>query len=336
MKVSELGEFGLIELLADVINGARDPEKAVWKKVLVGSGDDTAAWQGDNSIQLATTDSLVQDTHFNLKLTTWEDLGWKALAVNLSDIAAMGGIPTYALVSLALPSELDTECIANLYHGMAVIASIFDVAVVGGNIAASDKVNITVSLMGSLQRKKPLLRSAAAPGDMVAITGYTGLAAAGLRILKERREQTVESARLLTQSHLKPVPRIEQGQKLLRLGVRAAIDISDGLIADLEHICEASHVGATVNKNLVPIHPALKQHFPSEHESLAMAGGEDYELLFTAPQKIMEQVKKSLECLVTVIGQINKEDSGQVKIVDTTGRTYEWKKIGWEHFKSRI
>jgi len=336
MKVSELGEFRLIDLLADVINSTKGPDNTIWKQVLVGSGDDTAAWRGDGSIQLATTDSLVQDTHFKLELTAWDDLGWKSLAVNLSDIAAMGGIPTYALVSLSLPGELDTECIVNLSRGMADIAGKYGVAIVGGNIAAAEKVTVTVSLVGSLKGGNPLLRSAAAPGDMVAITGYTGLAAAGLRILKEKREQTDESARLLTQAHLRPVPRVEQGQKLLKLGVKAAIDISDGLIADLEHVCKASHVSATINKDLVPIHPALKQHFPSEYESMALAGGEDYELLFTAPDKTMEKVRKSIEWPVTVIGEITKREADEVKIVDTTGRTYESQISGWEHFRSTI
>jgi len=334
MKVSELGEFGLIELLANIINNARDPKSKAWKRVLVGTGDDTAAWQDDGSVQLATTDSLVQDTHFDLALTTWEDLGWKALAVNLSDIAAMGGIAEYALVSLTLPSELDTECVVKLCRGMVDIAGKFDVAIVGGNIAASEKVNITVSLMGSLQGKIPLLRSAAIPGDLIAISGYTGLSAAGLLMLKQKRKVDDESARLLTEAHLRPVPRIEQGQRLLKLGVKAAIDISDGLIADLEHVCKASHAGATINKDLLPIHPALKQYFPSEYESLAMAGGEDYELLFTAPQKIMEQAKKSLECPVTVIGEINEGNEGKVTVVDSSGRIHELKKSGWEHFES--
>ena len=108
MKVSDLGEFGLIELLADIVDKTKNPQNASWRQLLIGIGDDAAAWQDDGSIQLATTDSLVQDTHFDLNITGWEELGWKAIAVNLSDIAAMGGVPRYALVSLALPGELET------------------------------------------------------------------------------------------------------------------------------------------------------------------------------------------------------------------------------------
>ena len=330
-----MGEFGLIELLTEVINATKDPKSAAWKQVLVGIGDDTAAFQGDGSVQLATTDSLVQDTHFDIGLTSWEDLGWKAIAVNLSDIAAMGGIPKYALVSLALPGELDADCIVRLYKGMAEIANRFEVAIVGGNIASADKANITVSLIGSSKGSTPLLRSAALPGDLIAITGYTGLSATGLLMLKRKLKLDTKTTELLKTAHLRPMPRVKEGQTLLELGVKAAIDISDGLIADLTHICKASRVSATINNDLVPIHPALKAHFPTEFEQLALAGGEDYELLFTAGSQVMEKAKRSITCPVTVIGEITAAAPGQVKVVDSSGRTLDWKRKGWEHFKSR-
>ena len=148
MKVSDLGEFGLIELLADIVDKTKNPQNASWRKLLIGIGDDAAAWQDDGSIQLATTDSLVQDTHFDLNITGWEELGWKAIAVNLSDIAAMGGVPRYALVSLALPGELETDSLAGLYQGMAHIANEFGVAIVGGNVASAGKTMITVIVLG--------------------------------------------------------------------------------------------------------------------------------------------------------------------------------------------
>ena len=172
MKVSELGEFGLIELLADIVDKAKNPENASWQQVLIGIGDDAAAWQGDSSIQLATTDSLVQGTHFDLNITSWEELGWKAIAVNLSDIAAMGGIPEYALVSLALPGDLETDCISSLYQGMAQIANQFGVAIAGGNVSSASTAMINVTVLGSLEDKSMLTRSAAMHGDLVAVTGY--------------------------------------------------------------------------------------------------------------------------------------------------------------------
>jgi len=335
MKISELGEFGLIELLADIVDRTKNLQDTSWQRLLIGIGDDAAAWQRDSSIQLATTDSLVQDTHFDLNITTWDELGWKAVAVNLSDIAAMGGIPMFALISLALPGELETDCISSLYQGMAQIANKFGVAIVGGNIASASKTIITVTVLGSLKSKSALTRSAAVPGDRVAITGYPGLSAAGLRMLKQKLSFDSETSKLLRQAHLQPTPRIDEGQILLRHKVRAAIDISDGLIADLAHICKASKVSARINKDLVPIHPILQYNFKSDCQQLALSGGEDYELLFTASSQIINQVKQAISCPVTVIGEITEGTPGQVTLSDASGKNIPWQQGGWEHFKSK-
>ena len=335
MKVSELGEFGLIELLADIVDRTKNPQDSSWQRLLIGIGDDAAAWQGDSSIQLATTDSLIQDTHFDLNITTWEELGWKAIAVNLSDIAAMGGIPKYALISLALPGELETDCISSLYQGMAQIANQFGVAIIGGNIASASRTMITVTVLGSLESKSALTRSAAVPGDQVAVTGYTGLSAAGLKMLKQKLSFDAEISRLLRRAHLQPTPRINEGQVLLRHGVKAAIDISDGLIADLTHICKASKVSARINKDSVPIHPILQSNFKSDCQQLALSGGDDYELLFTASSQIINQVKQTTSCPVTVIGEITEGTPGQVTLIDAAGKSIPWRQGGWEHFKSK-
>ena len=334
MKVSELGEFGLIELLADIVDKARNTRNASWQQLLIGVGDDAAVWRGDSSVQLATTDSLIQDTHFDLNITSWEELGWKAIAVNLSDIAAMGGIPQYALISLALPGELEADCIANLYRGMVQIASQFEVAIVGGNVASADKVMINITILGYLGNGYALTRSAAVPGEQVAVTGYLGLSAAGLRMLKQSLGFDVEATRILKQAHLQPVPRVEEGQALLRQGVRAAIDISDGLLADLTHVCKASKVGARIKVDLVPIHPAVQANFSSDFQQLALTGGEDYELLFTASSQVVNQVKQAISCPVTVIGEITDETPGHVSLPDTVGESISWQQTGWEHFKS--
>jgi thiamine-monophosphate kinase len=335
MKVSELGEFGLIELLADIVDKTKNSQDLSWQRLLIGIGDDAAAWQGDSSIQLATTDSLIQDTHFDLNITTWEELGWKSIAVNLSDIAAMGGIPKYALISLALPGELEIDCISNLYQGMAQIANQFGVAIIGGNIASASRTMINVTVLGSLESKSVLTRSAAIPGDQIAITGYTGLSAAGLKMLKQKLSFDAETSRLLRRAHLKPTPRINEGQMLLRHGVKAAIDISDGLIADLTHICKASKVSARIKKDTVPIHPVLQSNFKSDCQQLALSGGEDYELLFAASTNIIKRVKQAISFPVTVIGEITEGAPGQVRLIDATGKTIPWQQGGWEHFKSK-
>ncbi len=336
MKVSELGEFGLIRLLADIIDSARNLKDDSWQQLVIGVGDDAAAWQCDGSVQLATTDSMVQDTHFDLNITGWDNVGFKAITANLSDIAAMGGVPRYALVSLALPGEIETDCVAELYQGMVRAAIQFGVAIAGGNIASAEKVVITITVLGYLKNKAALTRSSAQPGDQIAITGYTGLSAAGLRMLKQNLKFDTKTAKLLREAHLQPVARVREGQILLLHGVRAAIDISDGLIADLTHICEASLVSATVRKNLVPIHTSLYNCFERDHQQLALTGGEDYELLFTATEQVMQQVKEALSCPVTVIGEITEGKVGQVTLVDDAGNSISWQQAGWEHFKSQV
>ena len=334
MKVSEIGEFGLIKLLADEIekNGRIHPHSS---HVITGIGDDAAVWQSGDPVQIATTDSLVQDTHFDLSYASWEDIGYKSIAINLSDIAAMGGIPCYALVSLAIPGETEVQHVMDAYHGMIRIANRFGVSIIGGNIAAAEKVIISVTAIGILDDSTALIRSSANPGDKIAITGYTGISAAGLQMMREGQKFNSDTDEVFIKAHLQPLPRIEEGQILRKLGVKTAIDISDGLIADLSHICSASHVEAVIRQDLIPIHPQLKSCFPENaYNKFILNGGEDYELLFTAPEHIIEQVKKKISCPVTVIGKIVDGIPGQVSIIDDSTKTIIQHPSGWEHFKS--
>lgn len=326
MKVSELGEFALIELLAGIA-----PRGGPEHRMLIGIGDDTAAWQGDDSTVLATTDAMVQGVHFTAG-TPWRELGWKALAVNLSDVAAMGGAPQYALVNLSLPGETEVEDVARLYRGMAELADQHRVAIVGGNITAAPVIMITVTVIGRALREGLLRRSAAVPGDRVAVTGYLGAAAAGLRQLGGDLNLPPEAVVALRQAHLQPKPRIAEGQVLVRCGVRAAIDISDGLVADLSHICAASKVGACVPVHLVPIHPGVRENLGDKALDLALGGGEDYELLFTAPDRVVKEVEKALgrSCPVTVIGEVT-EGTG-IKLLAGDGKPYYIYGPGWDHF----
>jgi thiamine-monophosphate kinase len=333
VKISEIGEFGLIDLISDIVNKSRKPCSDSWRNLITGIGDDAAVYDPGGKVQLVTTDSLVQDIHFNLQITDWEALGWKAMAVNLSDIAAMGGIPNYALFSLSLPGDIEVRCIEKLYCGFIQAADIFDVAIAGGNINSAREVVITVTLFGSLEARDFLTRGAAKPGDKVAITGYTGLANAGLRMLTQHLSIDAETEVLFREAHLKPKPRVIEGQKLLRSGVKAAIDISDGLIADLTHVCKVSGVGALINMDKVPIHPCLQRYFKDDCNNMVLAGGEDYELLFTASENIIEGLTQSAGMLVKVIGEIVEGTNGSVKVVDNNGSEIMVKQAGWDHFK---
>jgi thiamine-monophosphate kinase len=336
MKVSELGEFGLINLIRSSSARFENSGHTPWKEVLVGMGDDAAAWQSDNHIQLATTDTLVQDIHFDLDVISWEELGWKALAVNLSDIAAMGGIPKYALLSLALPGELEVEDISKFINSMLHLAKEFGVAIVGGNVATSASVFITVTVIGCSKGNAILKRSTASSGEQIAVTGYPGLSAAGLEMLRGKAISDPGISNVLRRAHFKPIPKVKEGQILVEQGVKTAIDISDGLIADLAHICESSEVNARIKIEQIPLHPMVTANFPN-HQELALCGGEDYELLFTADEATIGRAKQALDCPVTVIGDITEERlPTRVTVVNSDGNIIPYGKGGWEHFKSGV
>jgi thiamine-monophosphate kinase len=339
MKVSELGEFGLINLIRSTSARYENSGRTPWQEVLVGIGDDAAAWRSDNNIQLATTDTLVQGIHFDLDIINWEELGWKALAVNLSDIAAMGGIPKYALLSLALPSEVEVEDISKFTNSMMHMSKEFGVAIVGGNVSTAPNIVINVTIIGCSRGKAILKRSTASSGEQIAVTGYLGLSAAGLEMFKGKTISDPKISNILRRAHLQPLPRVKEGQILIEQGVKTAIDISDGLVADLNHICESSEVNAKIKIGQVPVHPVVIANFPN-HQELALYGGEDYELLFTADEAIIARARQalnSLNCPVTVIGDITEEKlPTRVTIVDGKGNIIPYKKGGWEHFKNGV
>jgi thiamine-monophosphate kinase len=331
MKVSELGEFGLIDLLAGMVADAADTESPAQRDLILRIGDDTAAWQGDSSIQLATSDTMVQNIHFKLDFTPWEDLGWQVMTANLSDIAAMGGIPRYALVSLSMPGSTEVDNITSLYRGMIELTRKHGVVIAGGNITAAPVIIINITVLGSTGNKI-LKRSEAVPGDKIAVTGYLGAAAAGLKVLSGDIKPDSTAQETLKQAFLRPHPRIKEGQILVEKGVKAAIDISDGLIADLGHICKSSKVGAQIETPLVPVHPAIISGFDREPLVLALSGGEDYELLFTAPENVIKSVREAVSCPVTIIGDITREKSGKITVIDENGDEISPVSSGWTHF----
>jgi thiamine-monophosphate kinase len=323
MKVSELGEFGLIDLLAKMAP-VRD------ERLLIGIGDDAAAWQSDGSIELATVDSFIQDIHYPSGIVHWPELGGKALAVNLSDIAAMGGLPRYALISLALPPDTEVDNVTALYTGMLRLAGEYGVTIVGGDTSSAPLVVISITVLGSSPQKRLLTRSSAKPGDIIAVTGNLGAAAAGLEMLKQNLEFESEASARFRQAFFRPTPRLIEGQLLLEQGIKTAIDISDGLLADLGQIAKASKVGARIEAGRVPVEPEVKAAFKDRALELALTGGEDYELLFTAAAETIEKVKKAATCPVTVIGEITAGPG--VTVVDARGKPLELGRAGWEHF----
>jgi thiamine-monophosphate kinase len=330
MKVSEIGEFGLIDILTKMVEDTQIDKAS--PDLIIGIGDDAAAWRCSNAIQLATVDSMVQDVHFSLETVSWKDLGWKSLAINLSDIAAMGGIPRYALVALSLPPETDVADVTALYEGMLDLALRHRVSITGGNISRAMEVSVTVTVIGSSLNGAILKRSAAVTGDTIAVTGHPGSAAAGLDMLSKRLRFKPDVMHYLKNAFLHPLPRITEGQILVKHGIAAAIDTSDGLLADLRHICEASLVSARVITDHIPVHEMVSQNFREDALDLALGGGEDYELLFTGNTGIIEVIKNELQCPVTVIGEITAGQPGKIDLVNAAGGPVKIGRTGWTHF----
>jgi thiamine-monophosphate kinase len=336
MKVSDLGQFGLIDVIAKMIREGRDNRADSWKNLIDGVGDDCAVWRGESLNQLAKVDCQVQGVHFDLDIISWEELGWKALAVNLSDIAAMGGVPHYALVSLGLPLNTEVEDVVSLYKGILKLAKSSGTAIVGGNVSGSPITFVDISVIGRTGNPegKYLARSSAEPGDRIAVTGWLGTAAAGLEMLSQKLQLDSSVAGCLRQAFTQPEPRLREGQILVEKGVKAGIDISDGLLSDLGHICRASAVGAVIEMERLPIKTEVKSAFARKSFRMALSGGEDYQLLFTAKAAVIERVRKASSYPITVIGEIVAENVGKITVVNEEGKRLHPKMMGWDHFKS--
>ena len=352
MRVADLGEFGLIELVQQWTAPA-GPGNAAYR-IVAGNGDDAAAVSlsplpagepgvgdpgaGDPGVAMAgvtelyTTDTMVAGVHFTAATTPWRDLGWKALASNISDIAAMGGRPGVALVTLGLPPDTPVDGIAELYAGMNDICRRFGVAIVGGDMVRSPVAFVTVALTG-IADGALLLRTAAAAGHQVAVAGPVGGSAGGLRLLLDGGvDDGGEAAAELIRRHRMPCPQVAAGRILAGVGVPAAMDVSDGLADDLGKLCRASGVAATIYADRAPVLPALRARFPEEWPDLALYGGEDYVLLFTAPPGTMAAALAQLPAGAAVIGEITAGEPGQVTVINEDGAVRPRGGGGWDHF----
>jgi thiamine-monophosphate kinase len=291
LKFSEIGEFGFI----DSIKGQFGvPTQGVIK----GIGDDCAVMSAPQGrVLLFTSDMLVQDIHFMIEKIPFYQLGRKAIAVNLSDIAAMGGRPLVALISLAIPAETEVEAIHELYRGMGDICEQYNLFIGGGDTVASpDKLVINVSVIGDAKRNKVLYRSGAGPGEMIYLAGPVGDSAAGLKILANEIAPPAGMRDYFIKAHNDPAPLVETGKIIAASGLAGAmIDLSDGLLSDLGHICEESKVGALLFAEKIPISPELTMLASSlgfDPLELALSGGEDYQLLFTVPMEHEQGIGK--------------------------------------------
>ena len=336
MRVSELGEFGLIERVQEWTREHGHPADDVVSAVClpaVDNGDDAAAvtFLRDQVTELYTTDTMVDGIHFTAETTPWRDLGWKAIASNVSDVAAMGGAPAFALVTLGLPADTLVDDIRELYAGMTEICAEFGARVIGGDMVRSPVGFITVALTG-IATGKPMLRTAAQPGHLVGVTGPVGGSAGGLQAMLGAPGTPGPDADLLTIAHRRPRPHVAEGQILVANGVNSAMDVSDGLADDLAKLCTASGVAAVLWSEMVPVEPALKSAFADEWLDLALYGGEDYVLLFTAPPGVMTAAIDRLPDSAAIIGQIVDGKPGAVTVLDADGNPRVRGGAGWDHF----
>lgn len=320
MKMQQLGEFGLIDRIRKMTS-VPDPS---W----VGIGDDCAVIPlspetggAPASDLLVSTDMLVEGTHFLMEDISPRQLGWKSAAVNISDIAAMGGKPIATFLSLALPKTLPEQWMQEFMEGYNEISEKYGAALLGGDTTCSpDRICINVAVLGTCPRGKARLRSAARPGDLVCVTGTLGDSAAGLRLILGGQKG---AAPRLMDRHYTPIPRVEEGLALSCLpGVHAMMDISDGVGSDLRHILDESGVGARIDTGKLPISKEL-QALCSEKgwdpKELALSGGEDYELLFTMDPQETPDIP------YTVIGEITANPT-----VTWEGGSRDY--MGYKHF----
>lgn len=336
-EISEIGEFGLIDHLNEKI-------KIRHTSTLKGIGDDAAVIESGDHVKVVTTDLLLEGVHFDLSYAPLTHVGFKAVAVNISDVAAMNAIPKQITVSIALSNRFSVEAVDALYSGINAAADHYGVDVVGGDTTASRSgLVISVTAIGEAKKEQIAYRSGAKENDIICVTGDLGGALVGLQIL-EREKQVfmsnpdmkpeLEKYQIVTARQLRPEARMDIIHELRELEVipTSMMDISDGLASELFHICKASKVGVTIYEDKLPID---KQTYDTAVElgldpiTCVLNGGEDYELLFTIDQKDFHKLEKHPD--IHFIGHVTKEEDGKY-LVTKSGTAAQLKAQGWKHF----
>ena len=337
-NLKQLGEFGLIEHLSSKFN-------TYSKRVKKGIGDDCAVFSTlSNTSQLISTDALIESIHFDLKTITPKQLGFKAVSVNISDIAAMGGTPYLAVISLGLPKTTSIKFIDKLYSGIKKSCDLYKIQLVGGDTIASPKhLFINICLLGEAAKNRVFYRKGARPGDQIFVTGNLGDSAMGLKLLRSRNKNFVSKKHSdsLVKKHLEPIPRIKEACLLAKSNIKVTsmIDLSDGLEQDLGHLCTTERIGATLYEKNLPFSEALrnaclkKKHDPTDW---VLQGGEDYELLFTITSGDVNKLNRlftKTDTPISHIGEITNIPK-KIQLKKKNGKTIFLKTTkGFDHFK---
>lgn len=332
LTVGELGEFGVIDRIRAAMPGRG-------KGVVVGIGDDAAVLRpAAGMLLVATCDIQLEGRHFLRVRTTAEALGHRAAAVNLSDIAAMGATPRHALVSLGLPKELEVAWLDDFYKGLGAELGRYGASVVGGNLTSSEQLIIDITLLGEVAPGRQLLRSGAKPGDAILVSGTLGASFVGRVALDQALPRSDRSVKKVVMTHRTPTPRIKEGLAISRSGLaHAMMDVSDGLAADLGHICEMSKVGARLFAADLPVDNAtvaVGKKLGVNLLDAVLHGGEDYQLILTCPQvnakRLAARVLRQTGTPLTVIGEITKQAG--LRLVTPDGAEGPLRTQGWDHF----
>lgn len=316
MKLEDVGEFGLIE---------RITRKSKDKDVLVGIGDDAAVIKTSKGLQVLTTDCIVEGDHFRKEWFTPNQIGMKAIEINVSDVVAMGAKPRFALVSLGLPKDIDVDFVEEMYQGMWKTCSKYNVEIIGGNMTHSQQVFISIALTGDINKENLCLRSGAKPGDYIFVSGHLGNGRAGLRLFQEN----VGGFESVRKTYLEPKAQLKTALKLAPY-VNSMIDVSDGLASDIKHICEQSKCGAIIHKDKIPIKDEVRQiakTLGEDEYNYALFGGEDFQLAYTVSKNNLSKVDGFL------IGEITKDK--KIKLI-ANGKEEVIKEKGYDHFSSSI
>lgn len=338
--VADLGEFGLIGALRDTLG---DPADAP-DDLVMGIADDAAVYRiGDGRVHVLTTDALVEGVHFDRAFAPMEHLGFKALSVNVSDIAAMNARPRFATLTLGLPQNVSVEALQTLYAGVRQAARAYGVTVVGGDTVAAAGLTLSVAVVGEADEDAVVYRRGARPGDALCVTGDLGSSYAGLKVLLDERRRLeaegdaftprLDDFTYVVRRHLAPPAQLKTVEDWAAAGLKphALIDISDGLASEVHHLCEASGTGALLFGPALPIHrqtAAAADHFGEGVDQYALFGGEDYQLLFAVDPADLEKLDQAH---VSVVGQVTEPGEG-IRIRSKEDEEMALQPGGYDHF----
>ncbi|MDZ7272366.1 MAG: thiamine-phosphate kinase [candidate division KSB1 bacterium] len=337
MRISEIGEFGLIARLKAICGEPR-------ADVVVGIDDDAAAFRApEGELEVVTTDALVEGVHFLWDYFSPYQLGWRSMAANLSDMAAMAAEPQFAVVSVALPPSMSVEAVEDMYRGMVDLAGRYGVGIVGGDTTTSPRgMFLSITVIGKAPANRLVRRAGARVGDALFVTGYLGQSHAGLMVLSTPTRFAKQEFPSVVQRHLQPMPRVEEAIFLREhVNLSSMIDVSDGLASEVRHLSRLGGVGAVIVEEAIPVSPEARRVAAAmghDARDYALGGGEDFELLFTARKEEVERILPRFEerfgLALTAVGEILPAHQG-VKLYLADGHLQALPVAGWNHFAGK-